>query len=153
MQKYNFKLQPLLNKELIYECECSRMLGVLRGVFQEENDKLEELKVRKVEYQKELKEKKQHRITPAELTIYEYYFVKLNYKINTGKQVLEEIMKKLRAVQSELAKIIKKRKTLEKLKDRGEEEFKYNLNLSLNKEMDEIGMTKFNKSRRPDTVI
>jgi flagellar biosynthesis chaperone FliJ len=51
--------------------------------------------------------------------------------------------KEFRVVQEELAKIVKKRKALEKLRDKWEEEYKdYLISLS-NKEMDDIAMTKF----------
>jgi flagellar biosynthesis chaperone FliJ len=43
---------------------------------------------------------------------------------------------------------MKKRKALEKLKEIGKEEYINNLNLSLNKEMDDIAMTRFNNKQR-----
>ena len=55
----------------------------------------------------------------------------------------KKISKELSTVQDELYKIIKRRKALEKLRDRWEEEYKdYLVSLS-NKEMDDIAMTKY----------
>ncbi len=147
MPKYYFKLQPLLDKEQIYEDECVRELRVIKDAFQDEENKLERLKNLEIKSQKELKEKKQHHITTAELKVYEDYFERLDNDINNSKHLLEEITKKMEVVQNELLKIMKKRKALEKLKEIGKEEYINNLNLSLNKEMDDIAMTRFNKKQ------
>jgi flagellar protein FliJ len=148
MPKYNFKLQPLLNKEQVYEDECVRELKAIKDALQDEQNKLERLKNREIKCQKELKAKKQYNITTAELKVYEDYFERLDYDINNSKHLLEEITKKMEAVQDELLKIMKKKKALEKLKERGREEYISNLYLSSNKELDDIAMTRFNKKQR-----
>lgn len=143
MQKFYFKLQPLLNKELIYENECIGRLRIIRDNILIEDDKLRNLKKQKITSQSELKSKKLHDIASVELRAYEEYFLKLGSDINTCNIRLLEITKKLRIVQEELAKIVKRRKALEKLSDRWEKEYKdYLVSLS-NKEMDDIAMTKF----------
>jgi len=143
VQKFYFKLQPLLNKELIYENECIGRLRIIRDNILIEDDKLRNLKKQKITSQSELKSKKLHDIASVELRAYEEYFLKLGSDINTCNIRLLEITKKLRIVQEELAKIVKRRKALEKLSDRWEKEYKdYLVSLS-NKEMDDIAMTKF----------
>ncbi len=148
MPKYYFKLQPLLNKEQVYEDECVRELKVIKDALQDEENKLKELKRRETKCQEELKSKKQYHITTAELRIYEDYFEGLDDDINNSKRLWEEITKKMKAVQDKLLKIMKKRKALEKLKERGREEYTNNLYLSLNKELDDIAMIRFNKKQR-----
>ena len=148
MPKYYFKLQPLLNKEQIYEDECARELKVIKDALQDEENKLKELKRRETKCQEELKSKKQYHITTAELRIYEDYFEGLDDDINDSKRLWEEITKKMKAVQDKLLKIMKKKKALEKLKERGKEEYTNNLYLSLNKELDDIAMIRFNKKQR-----
>ncbi len=143
MQKFHFKLQPLLNKELIYENECIGRLRIIQDKLLKEEDKLKNLKNQKIICQNDLKSKKLHDIASVELRSYEEYFLKLGSEINSGNIKLQEMAKELRIVQEELAKIVKKRKALEKLRDRWEEEYKdYLVSLS-NKEMDDIAMTKF----------
>ena len=44
MQKFHFRLQPLLNKERIYEDECVGRLRVIQDTFLNEKNKLENLK-------------------------------------------------------------------------------------------------------------
>ena len=148
MTKYYFKLQSLLNKEQIYEDECARELKVIKDALQDEENKLKELKRRETKCQEELKSKKQYHITTAELRIYEDYFEGLDDDINNSKRLWEEITKKMEAVQDKLLKIMKKKKALEKLKERGKEEYTNNLYLSLNKELDDIAMIRFNKKQR-----
>ncbi len=143
MQKFHFKLQPLLNKELIYEKECIGRLRIIQDKLLKEEDKLRNLKNQKIICQNDLRSKKLHDIASVELRTYEEYFLKLGSEINSGNVKLQEMTKELRIVQEELAKIVKKRKALEKLRDRWEEEYKdYLVSLS-NKEMDDIAMTKF----------
>lgn len=143
MQKFHFKLQPLLNKELIYENECIGRLRIIQDKLLKEEDKLRNLKNQKIICQNDLKSKKLHDIASVELRSYEEYFLKLGSEINSGNIKLQEMAKELRIVQEELAKIVKKRKALEKLRDKWEEEYKdYLVSLS-NKEMDDIAMTRF----------
>ncbi len=148
MPKYYFKLQPLLDKEQIYEDECVRGLRVIQDELQDEENKLGKIKNHEIKSQKELKKKKQCHITTAELKIYEAYFERLDNDVKNSKHLLKEMTKKMEVVQDELLKIMKKRKSLEKLKEIGKEEYINNLNLSLNKEMDDIAMTRFNNKQR-----
>ncbi len=108
-----------------------------------EEGKLRNLKNQKVICQNDLSSKKQNDVASVELRTYEEYFLRLGSEINSGNIKLQEMTKEFRIVQEELAKLVKKRKALEKLRDRWEEEFKdYMASLS-NKEMDDIAMTKF----------
>lgn len=143
MQKFHFKLQPLLNKELIYENECIGRLRTIQDKLLKEEDKLRNLKNQKIICQNDLSSKKLNDIAPVELRTYEEYFLRLGSEVNSGNIRLQEMTKEFRVVQEELAKIVKKRKALEKLRDKWEEEYKdYLISLS-NKEMDDIAMTKF----------
>ena len=143
MQKFHFKLQPLLNKERIYEDECIGRLRVIQDRFLNEKSKLENLKKGKLVSQSELNSKKRQEITSEELRTYEDYFLKLGSSINVGKTRIQEISKELNTVQDELIKIVKKRKALEKLRGRWEEEYKSHLEFVSNKEMDDIALTKY----------
>jgi len=143
VEKFHFKLQPLLNKERIYEDECIGRLRVIQDRFLNEKNKLENLRKSKLASQSELKSKKKQEITSLKLRAYEDYFSNLSSSIDVSKSRIQEISKELETVQGELIKIVKKRKALEKLKDRWEEEYKNYLAFMSNKEMDDIAMTKF----------
>lgn len=142
--KFHFKLQPLLNKERIYEEECIVRLKAVQGIFLNEKIELENLKKRKLTSQSELASKKRQEITARELATYEDYFVNLSVSMDTSKSRIQEISIAMSTVQEELIKIVKKRKALEKLRDRWEEEHRSYLEYLSNKEMDDIGMIKFN---------
>ncbi len=142
--KFYFKLQPLLNKERIYEEECIVRLREVQGTLLNEKNKLENLKKRKLTSQSELESRKRQNITSGELTTYEDYFVSLAVSMDTSKVRMQEISTKLNTVQEELIEIVKKRKALEKLRDRWEEEHRDHLECLSNKEMDDIAMIKFN---------
>ncbi len=143
MQKFYFKLQPLLNKERVYEDECIGRLRVIQNRFMNEKTKLEKLKKSKLSSQIELNSKKKQEITSEELRAYEDYFSKLSSSVDVSKSRIQEISTELNTVQDELIKIVKKRKALEKLRDGWEEEYRNHLTYMSNKEMDDIAMTKF----------
>ncbi len=142
--KFHFKLQPLLNKERIYEDECVGRLRVVQGILHKEKAELESLMKRKLASQSELTSRKKQEITSKELAAYEDYFVNLAVSMDTSKSRMQEISAELNTVQEELIEIVKKRKGLEKLRDRWEEEHRNYLEHLSNKEMDDIGMIKFN---------
>ena len=143
MQKFHFKLQPLLNKERIYEGECIGRLRVVQDAFLNEKIRLENLKKDKLVSQGELNSKKKQEITSEEMRAYEGYFLKLGRSINASKSRIQEISKELNTIQDELTKIAMKKKALEKLRGRWEEEYKSRLAFMSNKEMDDIAMTKY----------
>lgn len=142
--KFHFKLQPLLNKERIYEEECVGRLRAVQGTLLGQNIELENLKKRKRMSQSDLASRKREGITSKELTIYEDYFVNLAVSMDVSKSRIQEISNELNIVRDELIEIVKKRKALEKLRDRWEEEYSNYLEALSNKEMDDIAMTKFN---------
>lgn len=142
--KFHFKLQPLLNKERIYEEECVGRLRTVQGTLREKSIELENLNKRKLIGQSDLASRKREEITSTELTTYEDYFVNLVVSMNVSKSRIQEISNEVNIVQEELIEIVKKRKALEKLRDRWEEEYSNYLEALANKEMDDIAMTKFN---------
>ena len=142
--KFHFKLQPLLNKERIYEEECVVRLRAVQEILLNEKVELENLNKRKLTSQGELASKKKQKITSTELTTYEDYFVNLSACMEVSKSRIQEISIKVNVVQEELIGIVKKRKGLEKLRDKWEEEHKEYMEHLSNKEMDDIGMIKFN---------
>lgn len=143
MQKFYFKLQPLLSKELIYENECIGRLRAIQDKLLNEEDKIRNLKNQKMICQNDLSLKKQNEIAAVELRTYEEYFLKLGSDVDSGNINVQEMTKEFRIVQEELTNIIKKRKGLEKLRDKWEEEYNDYLVALSNKEMDDIAMTKF----------
>ncbi len=93
MQKFHFKLQPLLNKELIHEDECTGRLRALRDKLLSEEDKLKNLENQKIICQSDLSSKKLNDIAPVELRTYEEYFLRLGSEVNSGNIKLQEMTK------------------------------------------------------------
>ncbi len=140
---FYFRLQPLLNKEHIYENECIGRLRIVQDKIRHEEDKIKELERCKKASEKELKSKKKYEISAEELRAYESFFLKLVCDIISCDVEKQKISKELSAVQDELYEIIKRRKSLEKLKSRREEEHNIHMESLSNKELDDIAMTKF----------
>ncbi|MGQ3685459.1 MAG: flagellar export protein FliJ [Candidatus Loosdrechtia sp.] len=143
MKQFHFKLQPLLDKERMNENECAGRLKNIQNAFLNEKNKSENLWKRMMICQGELKSKKGRSVTQGELITYENYFLKLNCEIKASRLRVQKMVHEMKVIQDELWKIVKKRKALEKLRDRWEEEHKNVLEFLSNKEMDDIAMTKF----------
>ena len=99
MQKFHFKLQPLLNKERIYEDECVGRLRVIQDTLLNEKNKLENLKKSRLVSQSELNAKKKQKIVSEELKTYECFFLNLGSRIDAGKFRIQEVSKELYTVQ------------------------------------------------------
>ena len=147
MMRYHFRLQPLLDKERIYEGEFIRGLKSLTGILREEEDKLEKIKGQQEECQKRLEERRGFHVEISELRLYEEYFLQLENEVINSRYMLDQMTQKIEIVQAELSRIMKRRKALEKLKEKGLSEYVNTMQLSLNKEMDEIAMLNFSKKR------
>ncbi|MDR4498652.1 MAG: flagellar export protein FliJ [Candidatus Scalindua sp.] len=147
MMRYHFKLQPLLDKERIYEGEFIRGLKSLTNILREEKDKLEKIKGQQEECQKKLEKRRGFHVEISELRLYEEYFLQLENEVINSRYMLDQMTQKIEIVQAELSRIMKRRKALEKLKEKGLSEYVNTMQLSLNKEMDEIAMLNFSKRR------
>ena len=143
--KYHFRLQPLLDKERMYEGEFVRGLRSLTNILREEEDKLKKIERQQEDCHKRLKERRGFHVEISELRLYEEYFLRLENEVSNSRYMLDEINQKIEIVQTELSKIMKRRKALEKLKEKGLSEYVNTMQLSLNKEMDEIAMLSFSK--------
>ncbi|MCP5002668.1 MAG: flagellar export protein FliJ [Planctomycetes bacterium] len=144
---FHFRLQPLLDKERIHENEFVRGLKVLKGVFQDEKEGLVKLQKERCDCQRGLEERRQSNVEAADLRLYEDYFVKIENDEKNCRCLLDEIKMKIEVIQRELTKMMKRRKALERLKEKGQEEYLKELQLSLNKEMDDVAMINFSKRR------
>jgi len=89
-----------------------------------------------------LQKKQKNSTTVSDIILYINYIQQLSKKIEDQIQCVHKANKKVQQVRNELIMIIKKRKTLEKLKNKGQRAYEQKLMQDERKLMDEIATTR-----------
>ena len=84
--------------------------------------------------------------------LFESYFSKLNRDIITQVSKVNEACKKVDHVRETLLRVFKKRKVLEKLRERYEKEYKEQALRMENKTFDEIATSRFYYKRKNENI-
>jgi len=115
---YRFKLEALLNhrrhQEEICQKELARRLRILAG----EQEKLRHAKLLKRENILKLQTGQKNNINVSDIILYLNYIAQLSKKIDEQIICVREAGKQVNQKRNELIGIMKKRKTLEKLKEK-----------------------------------
>jgi flagellar FliJ protein len=139
---YRFKLEALLNHRRHQEEECQKQLAEARKELAAEQNKLGRSKREKHENVLGLQKKQQNSASVSDIILYINYIQQLSKKIEDQRRCVHTANKKVKQVHNELIMIIKKRKTLEKLKDKGQRAYEQKLIQDERKLMDEIATTR-----------
>ncbi len=141
--KFHFKFQKLLDIEKFREEELVKELKLLQKKLHDEEKLLvflrSVLSLQQSEMEKELCKQSDVRL----LVQFESYFLKLNQDIATQTTRVKEATEKLDLVRESLLKVFKRRKVLEKLRERYEQRFKEQLLRAENKHFDEVAVTRY----------
>jgi len=138
MAKFRFSLQALLRRREDVEqaARDEMMLRVSRQ--QQEQQKLDELKSRRVETSAEMAEKQLEDTAYGELIYYRMYLDRLDYEIENSQRRLVRLRAEAEVQRKVLVEASKKRKILTSLRDKKEKEFKLELEKTFQREIDEI---------------
>ena len=139
---YRFKLEALLNHRRHQEEECQKRLAQARKELEAEQNKLGRSKREKHEHVLGLQKKQKNIVSVSDIILSINYIEQLSKKIEDQKRCVQTANKKVKQVRHELIMIIKKRKTLEKLKDKGLRAYEQKLIQDERKLMDEIATTR-----------
>lgn len=144
MAKFKYRMQNILDIKMKLETQARNNYGIANRKYLEEQSILQELMVRRVGYEKVLKE-----LVEGPLDIQKINNARNDVnsiKTLVRRQMMEvhkaEIV--LEKARTELNDIIKDRKTHEKLKEHAFEEFKADLQATESKEIDELVSYTFN---------
>jgi flagellar FliJ protein len=140
---FHFKFQKLLEVEKFREEELVKKLSVVQRQLQEEKKLLGFLQsvllTRQVEMGKKLCAQTQIEV----FILFEAYFSKLNRDISVQGLKVKEAAKQVELVRENLLTVFKKRKVLEKLRERHEREYKEQMLKMENKRFEEIAVSRF----------
>ncbi|MBI2560087.1 MAG: flagellar export protein FliJ [Planctomycetes bacterium] len=142
MKRFQFKFQTLLNIELHREDAVKQELRTLLYNLQKEEEILSNLRTMYLEQQEELARKQIGQISPEELKLYEAYIFTLSNQITSQQVKVKECEAEADDVRQKLIKISKRRKMLEKLRERKKKEHEYLFQQYENKQLDELAITR-----------
>ena len=144
MAKFKYRMQNILDIKTKLETQAQNEYGIANRKYLEEQAVLQELMIRRVEYEKSLKE-----LVEGMLDIKSINNARNdvnNIKTLVRRQMMEvhkaEIV--LEKTRNELNEKMKERKTHEKLKEHALDEFKADLQVAETKEIDELVSYTFN---------
>jgi len=139
---YRFKLEALLNHRRHQEEVCQRQLAKTEKQLADEQDKLRQHKREKRENIQKLQAKQKERINVSDIILSVNYIQQLSINIEDHKKCVRQAIKKVNQKRNELIINVKKRKTLEKLKEK--ERLVYHQKMAQNerKRMDEVASTR-----------
>ena len=149
---FHFKFQKLLEIEKCREEDIVKELKKLQRILHDEEKLLvflqSVLSLQQSEMEKEL-----HMQSEANVfVLFESYFSKLNRDITTQASKVKDVYKKLDHVRETLLRVFKKRKVLEKLRERYEKEYKEQALRMENKTFDEIATSRFYYKRKNENI-
>ena len=140
---FHFKFQKLLEIEKCKEENLVKELQSLQKQLRDEEKLLvflqSVLTVQQSEMEKELCKQSEARL----FVLFESYFSKLNRDIAIQSAKVKDTSKKAGCARENLLRVFKKRKVLEKLRERYEKEYKAHVLKMENKHFDEIAISKF----------
>ena len=122
---YKFSLQSLLNHRKHIEENLDKELGQNKRAVNNEKRKLENIVKQKIKYREELHEKQGDCKKVNEIILCLNYLDKLSKNIDKQKRCIKDAEKKYNIKRSELIEAMKKRKTLDRLKEKEMKAFNY----------------------------
>ncbi len=149
---FHFKFQKLLDIEKFREDELIKDLKILQKQLLDEEKLLTFLQSLLSIQQSEMEKKLSNQAEAMVFILYESYFSKLNRDIAIQNGKVKEIFQKVGQVREKLLNVFKRRKVLEKLRERHEREYKEHLLRVENKRLDEIATSRFYYKRKNRTI-
>ena len=139
---FRFKLEALLNHRRHQEEVCQKELAQTERQLTEEQAKLRRQKKEKRHNVQMLQAKQQDHINVSEIILSVNYIRQLTKNIEVQKICVRDAAKKVNQKRNQLIVIVKKRKTLEKLKEKEWHNYRQKMMLNERKLMDEVASTR-----------
>jgi flagellar protein FliJ len=116
---FTFKLEPLLKHRRYQEDILQKELADLKKRLAEENEKLRDIRKRKRKYLYQLQMKQKSGRRASEIKLYLHFIEHLSKKMETQNQRVRSAEHSVNLKREELIETMKKRKTLDTLKEKG----------------------------------
>jgi len=142
---YRFNLQVLLDYRKRIEEGLQIELSQIQRELKKEKQSLTAYQSEKRYYEEELVEREEKEINVSEALLYRDYLRGMRIRIKEQRDVVAKIKGDLDEKQNELLNATKKRKVLEKVKEKEWKRFKENIEKRERILIDEIGMRKYQR--------
>jgi len=146
---YKYSLESLLNYTSFLEEIRQKELAVLKQNLDDEKNKLLFNEKERVRNQMKLEQKLDQGAAASEGLIYHKYIQRLRQDYDKQKKRVTGVEKKVDQTRSDLIEIMKKRKMLDKLKEKGLQAYTRNLINKEQKYLDEVAVNSFNNKNQP----
>ncbi|GAN34076.1 MAG: flagellar export protein FliJ [Candidatus Brocadia sp. AMX2] len=150
--RFHFKFQKLLEIEKCREEGLVKELKILQKQFHDEEKLLGFLQSILTLQQSEMGKKLCTQSEAGVFVLFESYFSKLNRDIVVQSSKVKEVFKKMDHVREKLLIVFKKRKVLEKLRERYKKEYKEQVLRIENKHFDEVATSRFFRKRTKEDI-
>lgn len=147
---YNFNLESVLNHRKLLEESLQKELAVLRRSLDNERKMLRNFKKKKSEFLEELKRKQEEGITISDVFLYLPFIEQLSKDIEKQKKNLLELENDVEQKRLDLMEAAKKKKALEKLKDKGLKAYKQEIKKDEQEFLNEVAVNRFNRRIRQE---
>ena len=139
---YRFKLEALLNHRRHQEEVCQKELAHFERQLADERTQLRQLKQDQRDNARELQARQKARINVSAIILSVNYIRQLAGKIENQIECVREATRKVNQKRNELIAIVKKRKTLEKLKEKEQQAYQQKILQNERKFMDEVASSR-----------
>lgn len=143
---YRFNLQILLEHRKRIEEGIQLELSRMQREFERERQRLAALKEEKDYYENELAAREEKRVDVDEGMLYRDYLKGMRMKIIKQKDIIAKIIPELDQKREALLTATKKRKVLEKIREKDWKQFLNRLEKREGMQLDEIGIRKYRRS-------
>ena len=138
MAKFKYSMQNILDIKLKLETQARNEFSIANQRYQVEKDKLQELVLKRVEYETILKDSLSGSLNVSEIMITKNGIATIKSAIRSQLSNVKKAEDELEIKRNALSELVKDRKTHEKLKEKAFEEFQKELKDSESKEIDEL---------------
>ncbi len=140
---HRFTLEALLNHRRHQEEVCQKELAQTERLLADEKGKLRRLKNEKRDNIEKLQIKQKDKLNVSDIILSVNYIQQLSEKIEEQKKCVQEATQMVNQKRHELITIVKKRKTLEKLKEKEWLAYQQKMMQTERKLMDDVASTRY----------
>ena len=140
---YRFNLESLLNYRRYQEEILQKELADLKNQLIQREQLLHQMKQDRRKYSRELHQRQKKGGTVSGLIMYFRYLDRLSMEMDSQKQRVVKAKKQFDRKRRELLEIVKKRKTLERLKEKGFVTYQQEMLKKEQNLMDEVAATRY----------
>ena len=143
---YKYTLEPVLNHRKIMEENLQKELGACKNMLAEEKRRLGRFVKSRHTLLRELKQKQEQGITGSEVILYLSFIEELTKDMEQQREKVAEIGNRVDRKREELVEVMKKRKTLERLKEKAWHAYQKEILKSEQDMMNELAIRGFNRA-------